>query len=172
MPGPIPHPNEPRLPQDPCVVGLWVQHLQADDGTWWNGGLYRVEPIDRRLVMRVDSYAGATPGIVRSVRLRDVACDGLVWSFVSDWEDGRSGIFVLRRVDDDRFDGHVHVAGRQSTFNRWRRIARAASRFEIDPDPEGPHSSRRHPDRTDVGAAPGTLVAPDRRSGRARGASP
>jgi hypothetical protein len=103
--------------------GLWVQYLQAPlFGTWLNGGLYRVEIVDRRLTMRMESDAGMTPGLVKPRRIRNVSFDGEFWTFVSTWEIGGFGNFRLRRVDDDLFEGSADTDGGRSIRNLWKRI--------------------------------------------------
>src|SRR5262249_24088484 len=124
------------------VVGVWRQLLQHETGPWLNGGLYRVERVDDTLVMVADNYDEATPGIMKSTGLSAVSFDGYVWRFTSSWEDGRSGTFILTRVDDDHFEGHVYVYGKRWTPNRWQRVAVAGVRSVI----HRPREKRREED--------------------------
>jgi hypothetical protein len=127
-----------RLPGDgeSLIVGRWVQFIRHDDGSWWNGGLYHVHCTDRQPRMEPDGYDDATKGIVKSIRLSDVTLQDNVWRFTSDWENGLSGTFVLARIDDDHFEGHVYVNGVQWSANRWERVAAAGARAATDRSPE------------------------------------
>lgn len=102
------------------ILGLWDQYMVID-GRERRISRYRVTRTGPRYVMSLEWVAGG-PGLIRARDIRDIHSDGSEWSFTSEWTDGRSGEFRLRRTGEDVYEGFVWVNGVRGTQNRWVKV--------------------------------------------------
>jgi len=86
------------------IVGVWKQYFYDAYGKLVYGGTYRVTKQQENYVMREDDSMKAS-NIVNSLGLFDITYDGDLWTFRSDWGNGLTGYFRLRRVSDTIFEG-------------------------------------------------------------------
>ena len=110
-------PSPPIAP----IIGVWKQYFYDPYGKLVYGGTYRVTKQKENYVMYEEEHLKAS-NIVNSLGLFDVAYDGDLWTFKSDWGNGLIGHFRLRRVSDSIFEGESLLHGRIRDKNKWVRI--------------------------------------------------
>jgi hypothetical protein len=111
----------PITPTPNTIEGAWKQYiLSEDEGDVYLGTLV----VGRSKGEYVISPRTQTEGerMQDSIGVFDVAFDGRVWSFNSNWGDGEVGNFELKRVSPTVFEGEIRVAGALSNRTRFVKI--------------------------------------------------
>jgi hypothetical protein len=107
------------LPKD-HLVGRWRQYDVDGLGNTRYLSTVLVSKHDHDYIMAIAGVA-ADPDVGSSRGVFDVRYDGTTWTFNSDWGNGQIGMFILRDVAPDVFEGQVYLNGAVVGRSRWTR---------------------------------------------------
>ena len=111
------------LPSDvpgDVIIGAWRQYLYVGSEELRFLGTFVVGKSNGVYTMAAREQVEAAD-VINSIGIFDVACDGEIWTFKSNWGQGRVGQFVLQRVSPTIFDGSVYFDGGVAA-NRWIKV--------------------------------------------------
>lgn len=101
--------------------GVWEQYVLPKQGNWDDFCAAKF-----KLQLTPQGYSATTLMVAPRTGLRwvhafDHRFDGRMWTFRSDWRDGRIAEFRLKRVNADVFIGWSYLGGRRLTRSVWLR---------------------------------------------------
>jgi hypothetical protein len=113
--------SHPEAAPGDVILGVWRQYVYVDPDQLRPLGTFAVGKRGGEYTMAAREQVESAD-LLNSIGIFDVASDGELWTFNSNWGQGRVGNFELRRMSPTVFEGDVKYLGQVVSRNRWVKV--------------------------------------------------